>query len=50
MSSPCRGRHDCNYPGARSRAAPPGKLRNGESAALLVERAGTQIFVPIKAG
>jgi serine protease Do len=27
-----------------------GKLRNGESAALLVERAGTQIFVPIKAG
>jgi serine protease Do len=27
-----------------------GKLRNGESAALLVERGGTQIFVPVKAG
>jgi len=27
-----------------------GKLRNGEAAALLVEREGTQIFVPIKAG
>jgi len=25
-------------------------MRTGESAALLVERAGTQIFVPIKAG
>ena len=26
------------------------KLKRGDSAALLVERAGTQIFVPVRAG
>ena len=26
------------------------KLRSGQSAALLVERAGTQVFVPVRAG